>query len=127
MARFLIDRKEKVMAISEEDRLKFEKDFKYLVEKYVEFLSYYNRMVIKETRTIEEEKEFQTIQQLLLNIGEVLSIALKSIGDDLFGKALDLYYHYKNMAADGDKDAMELLEDLKPMLAASLNSRINKN
>ena len=115
------------MAISEEERLKFERDFKYLVEKYIEFLSSYNRMVIKDTRTIEEEKEFQIIQQLLLNIGEVLSVALKSIGDDLFGKALDLYYHYKSMAADGDKDAQDLLEDLKPMLAASLNARINKN
>ena len=115
------------MSISEEDRLKFEKDFKYLVDKYIEFLSYYNKMVIKDSRTIEEEKEFQTVQQLLLNIGEVLSVALKSIGDDLFGKALDLYYQYKKLAAEGDKDAQELLENLKPMFEASLNSRINKN
>ena len=115
------------MPLSDEERIKFEKDFKYLVDKYIEFLSRYNQLLSKESRSPEEELEFQTIQQLLLTIGEVLSTALSSIGDDLMGKALNLYYHYKDIATSGDKEAQVLLEELKPMLAASLNSRINKN
>jgi len=114
------------MSLTDDERQKFETDFKYLVDKYVEFLSVYNELLIKE-RSVEEEKEFQAVQQLLLNIGEVLFGALKSIGDDLFGKALDLYYHYKDIASKGDEDAQNLLNELKPMLAASLTSRINKN
>ena len=114
------------MSLSDEEHQKFEQDFKYLVSKYVEFISRYNQLITKE-RSVEEEKEYLAVQQLLLNIGEVLSVALKSMGDDLFGKALDLYYQYKDMATLGDKDAQELLKELKPMLEASLTSRINKN
>lgn len=115
------------MSLSEEERKKFENDFKYLVNRYIEFLSFYNYLLTKENRTTEEEQEFEATQQLLLNIGNVLSAALKSMSDDLFGKALDLYYHYKDFAAMGDKDAQLYLEELKPLLEASLNSRINKN
>ncbi|SRR6266542_3227939 len=114
------------MSISDEDRKKFETDFKYLVDKYVEFLSVYGKLVTKE-RTAEEEKEFLIIQQLLLNIGEVLLIALKSMGDNLFGKALDLYYHYKDVASTGNQEAQSLLNELKPLFAASLKARITKN
>ena len=81
------------MSLSDEEHQKFEQDFKYLVSKYVEFISRYNQLITKE-RSVEEEKEYLAVQQLLLNIGEVLSVALKSMGDDLFGKALDFHAGY---------------------------------
>ncbi len=115
------------MSLSDEERKKFEQDFKYLVNKYIEYISHYKQLLGKADLSLEEEQEFQTVQQLLLTIGEVLSTALQSLGDDLFGKAMDLYYHYKDIAATGDKDAQDLLSELKPLLAASLTSRINKN
>ncbi|HEY4786388.1 MAG TPA: hypothetical protein VIH57_10085 [Bacteroidales bacterium] len=115
------------MTLSDEEREKFEADFKFLINKYIEFLTYYNQLLCKIVRTPEEEKEFQTIQKLLLAIGEVLSAALRSLGDDLFGKALDMYYHYKDIASTGNKEAEILLNELKPVLAASLSARINKN
>ena len=115
------------MSLSQEDRKKFEQDFRYLVDKYIEYLTQYNEFLAMETRTIDEEKEFQTVQQLLLSIGEVLSMAMQALGDDLFGKAVGLYYEYKEAALFGNVDAQHVVKELKPMFEASLNSRINKN
>lgn len=115
------------MSRTEEEQKKFEDDFKYLINKYIEYLAYFSLLISKETRTPQEEQDLQVVQQLLINMGNVLSSALKSMSDDLFGKALDLYYHYKDFAAMGNKDAQHLMKELKPLLAATLNSRINKN
>jgi hypothetical protein len=115
------------MSLSQEERQKFEKDFRYLVDKYIDYLTQYNSFLLMETRNPEEEKEFKTIQQLLLSIGEVLSMAMQALGDDLFGKAIGLYYEYKEAALGGDINAQRLIKELKPMFEASLNSRINRN
>lgn len=115
------------MPLSQEERKKFEDDFKYLVSKYVEFFSKYNVLLNKQERTQEEEQEFLAVQKMLLDIGEALSTALQTLGDDLFGKAVDLYYNYKDAAGAGDQEAQQLLNELKPLFAASLQSRINKN
>jgi hypothetical protein len=116
-----------VMSLSEEERQKFERDFRYLIDKYIEYLTQYNRFLVKENRSDDEETEFQTVQRLLLSIGEVLSMAMQALGDDLFGKAVGLYYEYKEAAYAGDADALHVLKELKPMFEASLNARINKN
>lgn len=115
------------MSLKDEDHLKFEADFKGLVEKYIEFLSLYNQLLLKPNLTPDEEIEFQVIKQLLLNICDVLSTTLKTLSDELFGKALDLYYYYKGMALQGDNDARSLVNELKPMFANSLRSRISMN
>jgi hypothetical protein len=115
------------MALSQEDRQKFEKDFRYLVDKYIEFLSTYNQLLSCESRTPEQEQQLQSMQKLILNIGEVLSNAMQALGDDLFGKAVDLYYHFKDAALAGDTAAQEVVKELKPMFEATLTSRINKN
>jgi hypothetical protein len=115
------------MSLSQEERQKFEEDFKYLVGRYVEFFTQYNQLLNKSERSKEEEQEFLAVQKMLLNIGEALSTALQTLGDDLFGKAVDLYYYYKDMAASGNKEVQGLLNELKPLFAASLQARINKN
>lgn len=115
------------MALSPEERQKFEEDFKYLVNKYVEIFTQYNQLLNKSERSKEEEQEFLAVQKMLLNLGDSLSTAIQTLGDDLFGKAINLYYHYKDEAASGNRDAEELLKELKPLFAASLQSRINKN
>lgn len=117
----------KVMSLSEDERQKFERDFRYLVDKYIEYITQYNRFLLIETRSDDEESEFQTIQQLLLSIGEVLSMAMQALGDDLFGKAVGLYYEYKEAAYAGDTGAQHILKELRPLFEASLNSRINQN
>ena len=115
------------MAISEEDRKKFERDFQYLVDQYISFFSQYNLLINKKDRSFEEEEEFLKVQQLLLSISSILSTTMQSLSDELFGKAVDLYYHYKLNAGDGNLFAQQLVDDLRPLFAASLNSRINKN
>lgn len=115
------------MSISQKEKQKFEQDFRYLVDKYIDYLTQYNNFLLNKTRSIEEETEFQTIQQLLLSIGVVLSMAMQALGDDLFGKAVGLYYKYKEAALAGDIDAQNVLNELKPRFDASLTSRINKN
>ena len=116
-----------VMSLSEEERKKFEQDFRYLVDKYIECLIQYNQFLVNENRSVVEENEFQTVQHLLLSVGEVLSMAMQTLGDDLFGKAVGLYYEYKEAACAGDISAQYVLKELKPMFDASLNSRITKN
>lgn len=115
------------MSLLQEERQKFEQDFRYLIDKYIEYLAQYNSFLVMVTRNSEEETEFQTIKQLLLSIGEVLSMAMQAMGDDLFGKAVGLYYEYKEAAFSGDMDAQHVLKELKPMFEASLSSRINMN
>jgi hypothetical protein len=115
------------MSLNDGDQLKFEADFRYLVDKYIECLSRYHQLSSKSTLTTQEDREFQILKQLLLNICEILSTTLKSLSDDLFGKALDLYYYYKDMASKGNNDAVELVNELKPLFAASLKARVNMN
>ena len=115
------------MALSQEEREKFEEDFRYLVDKYVQFFMIYNQLINKSNRTPEEEQEFVSVHQLLLSIGEVLSVAIQALGDDLFGKAIDMYYRFKEIAGKGDSGAQHLIKELQPIFAASLNSRIYKN
>lgn len=115
------------MPISEEDNKKFEHDFQYLVDQYITFFSQYSLLINKKNRSFEEEEEFLKVQQLLLSISSILSTTMQSLSDELFGKAIDLYYHYKLNANDGDMFAKQLVNDLKPLFAASLNSRIYKN
>jgi hypothetical protein len=115
------------MPLKKEDQLKFEADFKYLVNKYIEFLSRYSQLLSKPTLTTDEEQELSSLKQLLLNISEVLSATLKSLSDELFGKALDLYYHYKDIALTGDNEALDFVNEMKPLFAASLKARISMN
>jgi len=115
------------MSLSQEERQKFEEDFKYLVGRYVDIFTQYNQLLTKTERSMDEEQEFLAVQKMLLNIGEALSSALHSLGEDLFGKAVDLYYYYKDIASSGNKEVKDILEELKPLFAASLQSRINKN
>lgn len=115
------------MPISEDDRKKFEHDFQYLVDQYISFFSQYSILINKNDRSFEEEEEFLKVQQLLLSISSILSTTMQSLSDELFGKAVDLYYHYKVDAGDGNVFAKQLVEDLRPLFAASLSSRIYKN
>ena len=115
------------MPISDDDRKNFEENFQYLVDQYISFFTQYNRLITKKERSFEEDEEFLKVQQLLLSISSTLSSSMKSLSDELFGNAIDMYYHYKINASDGNQFAQKLVEDLKPLFAASLNSRIYKN
>lgn len=115
------------MALTKDELEKSENDFRYLIDKYVHYFIIYNQLITKNKRTAEEEQEFLMIHELLLSIGEVLAIAIRALGDELFGNAIDLYYHYKQIANKGNRDAQFLVKELKPLLAISLNSRINMN
>jgi ABC-type transporter MlaC component len=115
------------MAISKEDKEKFEQNFSYLVTKYTELLESYTELLGKDGRSEDEEHDLLMAKELLNTIGNVLSVAMQSIGDELFGKAVNMYYHFKEAADAGDTKAQEIICDLKPLFEASLNERINNN
>ena len=122
-----MDENFEMMVLSQEEREKFENDFRYLIDRYIHFFDVYYRLLAKIGRSPEEELEFQTVHQLLLSIGEVLSSAIQSFGDDLFGKSMDIYYQFKQLANEGDRKAQNFIKQMRPILEASLKARINKN
>ena len=115
------------MEITQEELQKFENNFKNLIDKYIEYFNLYNQLIINSRRTTEQNLELKMIHDLLIAIGEILTLAIRTIGDDLFGKAINIYYHYKQIANTGDSDAQFLIKELKPLFANSLNNRIYMN
>ena len=115
------------MNITKEELQKFENNFQYLVDKYIQYFNLYNELIYNTKRTSEEELELKMIHELLVSVGHILAITIRTMGDDLFGKALHLYYQYKQIADSGDTDAQYLIKELKPLFANSLNNRIYMN
>lgn len=118
---------EYAMQITQEELQNFEKTLRYVVDKYIEYINLYNQLMVNTKRNPEENLELKMLHDLLTSIGEILAIAIRSIGDDLFGKALHLYYHYKQFATKGDVEAQNLIKELKPLLENSLSNRIYMN
>jgi hypothetical protein len=112
---------------SKDEVKNFENNFKFLVDKYIQFFIFYNQLIDNTKRTYKEELELKMVHELLVSVGHILAITIRTMGDDIFGKALDLYYQYKQIADSGDTDAQCLIKELKPLFANSLNNRIYMN
>jgi hypothetical protein len=115
------------MALKKEELTTFVNNFRYLIDQYVQYFGIYYELLKKSNKTTVEEHEFKLIQELLLSIGEILVIAVRTLGDDLFGKAIDLYYHYKQIAVNGDPKAQYIVNELKPLVNLRLSSRMTMN
>ena len=115
------------MNITRDELQIFENNFRFLVEKYIQYFDQYNVLIFNVNRTSKEDLELKMIHELLVSIGKILAVTIRTMGDDLFGKALNLYYHYKQIAGSGDPDAQSLIKELKPLFANSLSNRIYMN
>ncbi len=122
-----MDKISNIMNITREELQKFENNFRFLVEKYIQYFDQYNLLIFNSKRTSDEDLELKMIQEMLVSIGRILAVTIRTMGDDLFGKALNLYYHYKQIASTGDTDAQSLIKELKPLFANSLSNRIYMN
>lgn len=115
------------MPLSKQEREQIETDFKYLIKKYIESTNVYNSLISKSTLSKVDEKDLEEVRGVIQTLNEVISAAMLSVGNDLFGKAVDMYYHFKETAETGDVQAKKLIKDLKPIFHNSLYMRINNN
>jgi hypothetical protein len=67
------------------------------------------------------------VTDYLLKITPYVSYVKDFIGENVYKKSTAIYYHAKELAAQGNVEAQKMVDDLKPLFEASLREQMGNN
>lgn len=86
-----------------------------------------NTLTQKKRRSPEEEEQLKETTALIIKLKQYVEDARLVLNDKLYRQTVAFYFHVKNLAEQGDKEAEKLYHELKPLYNVDLLDDLNDN
>lgn len=95
-----------------------------LIEKIGPFMERFKELSEIKNPNAEEVNELKKLGEMAKKALPVLEQLASYFGESAYGQAVAIYYHAKELAARGDKEAQKTVDELGPLYKEALKERM---